>query len=97
MSLTNGHLLISNFIRVHSDCTIRKAKRTAVEVKLKFIVRSGSNCSAFYFVRMAKCTVVKVKLTFIVHSGFNQSAFYSYRATGVGLSNNPLLCTCANR
>ena len=41
----------------------------------------------------AKHTVVKVKLVFIGHSGSNHSAFYLvYRATSVGLRNNPLLC-----
>ena len=43
-----------------------------------------------YAVRMAKRPVVKFKLMFIGHSGPNCSAFYLYRATSVGLYNNPL-------
>ena len=45
-------------------------------------------------VKMAKCTIVKVELMFISCSGSNCSVFYLYRATSVGLSNNPLSCTC---
>ena len=41
-------------------------------------------------VRTAKRPVVKVKLMFIGQSGPHCSAFYLYRATSVGLYNNPL-------
>ena len=53
----------------------------------------GSNLTG---VGTAKRIVVKVKLTFIDRSGSNCSTFYLYRATSVGLSNNPLLYTCAS-